>query len=168
MELYATTRTLAAILSENKKYLVPRFQREFSWTKDETSVLWKDLCRQVSFVKGKPNLKEYFIGCLVLAGEDKSHVLKIVDGQQRLTTLTILLRALVTSLQQCGDTKSAESIYKNYIEGADDEGHEFFKLENETPQEFFQAAIQRNCRREIAAEHLSRTAQPDDRAELVS
>jgi hypothetical protein len=142
MEMQATIRTLGGILSENKKYVIPRFQREYSWTKDEVAALWSDLCRQIQFRKGKAKLNEYFVGCIVLSGQDRSHLLKIVDGQQRLTTFTILLRALVQALINAGDSASANSIYKNYIEGVDDGGRPFFKLEGETQKAFFQHAIQ--------------------------
>jgi len=142
MDMQAHTRTLSDLLSLNKKYVVPRFQREYSWGRDEITALWKDICDQLKLKAGKLQPTEYFVGCLVLVGKDNSKEQKIVDGQQRLTTLTILLRALITVLSAAGEDESAKSIYGKYIEGQDDDGKTFFKLINESPKPYFQNAIQ--------------------------
>jgi len=142
MELNAHTRTLSDLLSVNKRYVVPRFQREYSWSKDEVSALWKDVCDQLRLKNGKLVSSEYFVGCLVLVGRDNSPELKIVDGQQRLTTLTILLRAIVAAQIDIKENRSANSVYEKYIEGQDDDGKKFFKLINESPKPYFQECIQ--------------------------
>ena len=142
MDMQAHTRTLSDLLSLNKKYVVPRFQREYSWGKDEVTALWKDICDQLKLKAGKLHETEYFVGCLVLVGKDNSKEQKIVDGQQRLTTLTILLRALIHALSIAGEVESAKSIYGKYIEGQDDDGKKFFKLINESPKPYFQNSIQ--------------------------
>lgn len=143
MELHAYTRTISDLFSVKKKYIVPRFQREYSWTKEQVSELWNDIVANIS-INGNGNLvhTEYFIGSLVLVGDDKSISLQIVDGQQRLTTLTILLSALCQRFLEVDKKNIAESIYENYIAGKDDEGEYYFKLENENPKPFFQTTIQ--------------------------
>ncbi len=146
MELNAVTRSVGDIFSVSKRYLVPRFQREYSWTSEEISEFWDDLVQQISVKKHGKSVKivhdEYFIGCIVLVGEDSKRDYLIVDGQQRLTTLTILLRAIVERLDALGDTSAAQALFGNVIEGVDDEGEKYFKLINETPKPFFQNEIQ--------------------------
>lgn len=142
MELNAVTRSVGDIFSVNKKYLVPRFQREYSWTKEEVDEFWDDIVQQIKIVKKKPKNEEYFIGCIVLVGEDSKQDYLIVDGQQRLTTLTILLRAIVESLKDLGDTTSANALYSNVIEGTDNDGKKYFKLVSESPKPFFQNELQ--------------------------
>ncbi|NJN31449.1 MAG: DUF262 domain-containing protein [Synechococcales cyanobacterium RM1_1_8] len=143
MELHAYTRTISDLFSVKKKYVVPRFQREYSWTKEQVSELWDDIVSNITLDDdGNFTHEEYFIGSLVLVGDDKSVSLQIVDGQQRLTTLTILLSALCQRFMEVGKDKVAKSIHENYIAGKDDEGNYYFKLENETPKPFFQTAIQ--------------------------
>jgi len=143
MELHAYTTTISDLFSVKKKYVVPRFQREYSWTKEQVSELWDDIVSNITFGSdGSFTHEEYFIGSLVLVGDDKSVSLQIVDGQQRLTTLTILLSALCQRFLEIGKSNIAESIYENYIAGKDDEGNYYFKLENETPKPFFQTRIQ--------------------------
>ena len=143
MELHAYTRTISDLFSVKKKYVVPRFQREYSWTKEKVSELWDDIVSNISMCENSEfKHEEYFIGSLVLVGDDKSISMQIVDGQQRLTTLTILLSVLCQRFVEIEKKNIAESIYENYIAGKDDEGNYYFKLENETPKPFFQVSIQ--------------------------
>ncbi|MFY1050403.1 DUF262 domain-containing protein [Ectopseudomonas khazarica] len=145
MELHAYTKNLNEIFSLNKKYIVPRFQREFSWTKEEITEFWEDITTCISQTKkGSKTLKneDYFIGSLVLIGDDASFEHSIVDGQQRLTTLTILLRALSDAFIAAGENQIGMALYSNYIEGTDNDGKPYFKLVNETPKPYFQSEIQ--------------------------
>jgi uncharacterized protein with ParB-like and HNH nuclease domain len=142
MELNAVTKSAGDIFSVNKRYLVPRFQREYSWTKDEVDEFWDDILQQIKLQNKKPVNEEYFIGCIVLVGEDSKRDYTIVDGQQRLTTLTIFLRAIVERLKELGESTAATALYKNVIEGTDDDGQKYFKLVNETPKPYFQNELQ--------------------------
>jgi len=142
MELHAYTKTISDLFSVKKKYIVPRFQRKYSWTKEQVLELWNDIISNISIKDGDLEHTEYFIGSLVLVGDDKSISLQIVDGQQRLTTITILLSALCQRFLELDKENIAKSIYDNYIAGKDDEGEGYFKLQNETPKPFFQTTIQ--------------------------
>jgi len=67
-------------------YQIPRYQRAYSWGDDQLDKLWEDL------IEAKQNDPNYFLGSVITAkSEDSITYLDIVDGQQRLTTLTILL-----------------------------------------------------------------------------
>lgn len=143
MELHAYTRTISDLFSVKRKYVVPRFQRAYSWSKEQIKELWDDIVANIQ-VNSEEDIshEEYFIGALVLVGDDKSNVLQIVDGQQRLTTITILLSVLCERFKELNKDNLAEAIFKNYIEGQDDDGKSYFKLDNETPKPFFQKSIQ--------------------------
>lgn len=141
MDLHAYTKTVYDLFSINKKYIVPRFQREYSWGEDEVTELWKDLVSNILTKDDKLENQEYFIGSLVLVGEDKSTELMIVDGQQRLTTITMLLSALVDSFKEIKRDDLARGLYA-FIEGRDVSNKLFFKLENENPKPFLQNSIQ--------------------------
>jgi uncharacterized protein with ParB-like and HNH nuclease domain len=143
MELHAYTRTISDLFSVKKKYVVPRFQRAYSWSKEQVKELWEDIVSNIRINDGEENShEEYFIGALVLVGDDKSNTLQIVDGQQRLTTITILLSVLCERFKEINKINLADAISKNYIEGRDDDGNAYFKLDNETPKPFFQTRIQ--------------------------
>lgn len=155
MELQANARTLTNVLSVNKKYIVPRFQREYSWGKEQVSELWHDIVSNIHYQEdGQYQYDEYFIGALVLVGQETSSELMIVDGQQRLTTLTILLSALCDKFKLINELAVAQSIYNNYISGMDDDGRPFFKLVNETPKPYFQNNIQHIDKRNEGPESL--------------
>lgn len=141
MNLSAYPRTIKDILTLNRKYVIPRFQREYSWTKLELNTFWEDIIKQVKNESHELKTNDYFIGALVLVGDDsKDTIFEVVDGQQRLTTITILLSALTQTFSDI-DNDLAQSCY-SYIEGKDGNFKPFFKLENENPKPFLQRRIQ--------------------------
>ncbi|TBL87356.1 DUF262 domain-containing protein [Hafnia alvei] len=143
MELHAYTRTISELLSVNRKYVVPRFQREYSWAKEQINELWYDVISNIKInAEQIYENNEYFIGSLVLVGDETGREMQIVDGQQRLTTLTIFLSVLCEAFIHVDQRELAEALFENYIEGRDDDGRKFFKLINETPKPFFQKNIQ--------------------------
>lgn len=149
MDLHAYTKSIGDLLSVNKKYIVPRFQREYSWKSEEVAELWKDISSSIKVANGTCVNLEYFIGSLVLVGQDSSPEMKIVDGQQRLTTITILLSALTQSFKDISENNLADGLYYLYIEGKDNTNQPYFKLINETPKPFFQRSIQHYTKEEL-------------------
>jgi uncharacterized protein with ParB-like and HNH nuclease domain len=76
------------ILTENKKYTIPSYQRPYSWTKEETMQLILDIndsCHEQN--------REYFIGSMICIKKGNNEY-EVVDGQQRLTTLSLILTSL--------------------------------------------------------------------------
>ncbi|NPE30771.1 DUF262 domain-containing protein [Methanococcoides sp. SA1] len=142
MDLHAYTKSISELFSVDKKYIVPRFQREYSWKKEEVAELWQDIVSNINVNEGRCNNTEYFIGALVLVGASNSFEMQIVDGQQRLTTITIILSALTQTYKDINQENLALAIYNRYIEGKDDQNNQYFKLVNETPKPFFQRRIQ--------------------------
>lgn len=109
--------TLNTIIGNGKSYKVPIFQRDYSWEKDDWEDLWND-------IEDIPTEKTHYLGYLVLQpttdGEDAYWV---IDGQQRLTTLSILALA-VTALLDNWSTENIdaddnkirkEELFKRYI-----------------------------------------------------
>lgn len=83
--------TLNTIIGNGKSYQVPIYQRDYSWDKDDWEDLWND-------IEEIPNDKTHYLGYLVLQkSQDSDENFWIIDGQQRLTTLSILALA-VTAL----------------------------------------------------------------------
>lgn len=98
---------LAKIFSSDFDYNIPSFQRPYSWTEDQTRELFNDLH---DFYVEESSEEQYFLGSIVLVKEDDKPHSEVIDGQQRLTTLTILLAALTSRLT--GDNRAD---FKNYI-----------------------------------------------------
>lgn len=124
--------TLLKILEDDKlRYTVPQYQRGYSWEKESLDELWDDLTQTV-YEKNS----DHFMGILVFCETTDSGLLEIVDGQQRLVTTSILLRALYDNVKE-NDTDLADDIYE-YI--YTDQG---FKIKlGESDEKFFQDHIQ--------------------------
>ena len=75
------------------EFVIPEFQRPYSWDKEKCVQLWEDL---ESFLGGNDN--EYFLGSIVVyptSGEGNK-IMSVIDGQQRLTTLLLLLKVMLS------------------------------------------------------------------------
>ena len=97
---------LAKIFSSDFDYVIPSYQRPYAWTVDEASELFDDL---YDFFLREPE-DTYFLGSIVLIKDEGKPYAEVIDGQQRLTTLTILL-AVITS-QFSGELRAD---FENYI-----------------------------------------------------
>ncbi|GAA8920713.1 hypothetical protein HpEKA48_13780 [Helicobacter pylori] len=93
MEVDATT-LLKFIEDNNKNQLViPTYQRLYSWGKEQCKQLWDDIIK----IGGNDKMNGHFIGSILYVLDGNTHSnnpLLIIDGQQRLTTITLLLIAL--------------------------------------------------------------------------
>jgi len=144
MEFKAQPRTIRDALDLKRKYVIPRFQREYSWELEELSELWNDLLDNFNISRNNLVASEYFVGSLVLVGDDdntQSIERQVVDGQQRLMTFTIAFSVLAQLFKKEKEDKLSDMIH-NYIVGTDDDGNLFTKVISETPKPFFQYRIQ--------------------------
>ena len=92
MKIEAEIQNLNKILvSEDKFYQIPDFQRPYSWDKDNVSDLIDDLLTAyVEHKQSQDQDKRYFCGSLVLVENEKDCRLDVIDGQQRITTFVII------------------------------------------------------------------------------
>lgn len=106
-ELSVSRKSIEEILSltgagmKGKIYTIPEYQRPYRWDIDECETLWNDLTNFYDGLKQyDDNAQEYFLGSIVTCtdAEDKRHI-DVIDGQQRLTTLFLMLRAFYTKLE---------------------------------------------------------------------
>lgn len=92
--LSAKEHPICKIFCDDYLFVIPSYQRPYSWTTEQTSELIIDL---QDYIKGQTDdietLNPYFLGSIVLVKGDKPHA-EVIDGQQRLTTLTILFSVL--------------------------------------------------------------------------
>ena len=100
--------------SPDARFTIPRFQRAYSWTAIQCDELWRDLSRAAHA------RRSHFVGPLIYleVQHGQSRELAIVDGQQRLTTVTIILVALARHLSKCDESLfgiDAEFIAETYL-----------------------------------------------------
>jgi uncharacterized protein with ParB-like and HNH nuclease domain len=144
MKLVADPRSIGDTLKLDRKYVIPRFQREYSWKNDQLEAIWNDLLDNIRLDGKSIFPQEYFLGSLVLVGdEDNSSDIKrfVVDGQQRLMTFTIAFAVFTQLFAQIGEEGLSEATY-SYIMAKDNNGKEYAKLVAETKKPFFQSRIQ--------------------------
>lgn len=84
------------ILTENKKYIIPPYQRPYSWTEDHALCFLDDI-----YESYEAKEKEYFIGSMICINKG-DNTYEIVDGQQRLTTSSLIVCALKNLITDTG------------------------------------------------------------------
>src|SRR5947209_13928014 len=87
-------------LEGKKQFIIPIYQRTYSWTREQCEQLWNDIVR----VATDPHINAHFIGSIVFIQRGLFMVanipqLLVIDGQQRLSTLSLLLIALAKAVQ---------------------------------------------------------------------
>lgn len=129
--LQAGETTLNKLLNTSRQFIVPIFQRNYSWQKSQYEQLWFDILRASKF-KEKQN---HFIGSIVYidmgtpAGRPQQ--LLLIDGQQRLTTISILLCAIKDYVQKFNlETKliNLAKIKNQFLYNSDEIDEDRYKL----------------------------------------
>jgi hypothetical protein len=132
----AEDKSLHDILFGKEKYKIPRYQRSYSWTKDQVSDLWNDLKDEETSFLGS------FVFNYELADEDG--YIEVIDGQQRLITFTILSAVLRDLYRELKDEEKAGLTQRKIIEFEDDyTGKPTYRLKcGDTLKKFFEENIQ--------------------------
>lgn len=141
--LVAHEKSIAKIFSSDYVFKIPGYQRPYAWTVEQACELFDDL---IAFTSAKDfkdaDLPPYFLGSIVLIKEEANPSSDVVDGQQRLTTLTILLAAIRARVTRQISQEITSLLYErgSSIHGTQDR----FRLTlRERDREFFQRYIQR-------------------------
>ncbi|MDQ0239524.1 DUF4268 domain-containing protein [Arthrobacter bambusae] len=143
----AENGTLAGVLEGKKQYQVPLYQRVYSWGKKQLDQLWSDVV-ELGRTLGEDPKASHFIGSLVLAsspdfGAIGVNKFLVVDGQQRLTTLTLLLAALRDHLIETGHTERASGIDAQYLINVFDNGKPLKVMPTQTDRPAYMAVLNR-------------------------
>ena len=131
MKIESSDQDIRTLLSSGY-YKIPRFQRPYSWERDNIQEFWDDIIRDSPL--------DYFIGSMVVF-KSGSQTYGVVDGQQRLTTITILLCVLRDTLEDYGFNDFAKGIH-GLIERPNIDNKSEFILTPESSYPFFQDHIQ--------------------------
>lgn len=92
-------QSVAQLLETGKTtpFVIPEYQRPYAWSDDQVTVLFDDLWEFTATLGGSEREGTYFLGCIVSYENDNKEQ-EIIDGQQRLTSLFLLLRAIYSHL----------------------------------------------------------------------
>lgn len=106
-------RTISNLFTDKKSdFLIPDYQRPYAWTEDECATLWDDLFT-FAFPSNDSDQfdsdnDEYFLGPIVTF-KNENGKLEIIDGQQRLTTIMLLLRAFYSKFEHAQDANTVDT-----------------------------------------------------------
>src|SRR5438876_9036756 len=127
----ATEARLLDFLKKSPQFVIPIYQRTYSWTEKECRQLWDDIVR----TGGNDVISVHFVGSIVYIETGLSQVthqapLLVIDGQQRLTTITLLIEALARAL---GDTEPVDGFTRRrlrnyYLLNPEETGERHYKL----------------------------------------
>ena len=107
--------TLSEILPGEGQFIIPVFQRFYSWEKDKWELLWDDI---KSLIDDDDHQYRHFIGPMIVNRQTFPYDIArylVVDGQQRLITLTVVLCALRDIAQEHNEADLAAAIVNNYL-----------------------------------------------------
>jgi uncharacterized protein with ParB-like and HNH nuclease domain len=110
-EINTEKKKIGEIFVDNFLFKIPNFQRSFSWRKDNFSELFEDI-----YAASDENQEEYFLGSIILQREGESRTYSIIDGQQRLTSIAILLAVMRDKTK---DENLRQSIQESLYEKGD-------------------------------------------------
>jgi Protein of unknown function DUF262/Protein of unknown function (DUF1524) len=130
MKIESRDTTIRSLL-KSSYYLIPRFQRPYSWRSENVEDLWEDAVRE--------SQGDYFIGAMVAFPQTKD-TYAVVDGQQRLTTIMLLLCALREAFREHDDLERAEGT-QGFVERPDEDNQPQYVLQTETSHPYLQDRI---------------------------
>jgi hypothetical protein len=102
-------QTIGDLLKADRTYRVPRFQRDYAWTEIEVDQLWRD----VQDIVEHPS-RDLFLGTIVLKPREPG-AFELIDGQQRLVTLSMVFCAIRAKYSELDEHKRAEDIYRDFL-----------------------------------------------------
>ncbi len=125
----ATETALLTFLQVPKQLIIPIYQRTYSWTEKQCEQLWQDIIR----VAKDDKIPSHFIGSIVYIEKGLFHITNIpqilvIDGQQRLTTISLLLAALRKTLDNQNTEITKKRINDYYLFNNVEEGEIRYKL----------------------------------------
>jgi uncharacterized protein with ParB-like and HNH nuclease domain len=126
--------TLFEVFERQRRYVVPLFQRPYVWTRDpQWESLWDDISSKARAVQRRSTQVPHFLGAIVTSQRPvygrEMNAYEIIDGQQRLTTLQIVLAALrdfAIATQRTAFVPELQRLTKN--DGVVQDEHERYKV----------------------------------------
>ncbi len=120
MQLSAGKQSLSQLLGGmDQQLVVPPYQRPYAWGREQVDDLWDDV---MSSLDGS-----HFMGSIVLNAENSNRP-QVIDGQQRLTTLFILVRVMQDRLRELGVNDQADALYQLLYANQFAKGDERYRL----------------------------------------
>lgn len=137
-------KNIRSLLKSSCQFVIPRFQREYSWDKKNYQEFFEDMMNNLVVIEGNIKDDQYFLGTMLFVGnftEKPDKPIEVIDGQQRLTTITILFSVLSDRFRELGEDTLSKQLF-NYIMTTDDDGNEVRVLQSKSSYPYFVYYIQ--------------------------
>ncbi len=138
--LEAHDKLIREIFEGSYQFEIPDYQRPYAWTTEQTMELFDDLYSAMEDARASGASSQYFLGSIVLIKNDREPKSSVVDGQQRLSTLTMLFAALRTAMPDAADDIT-DFLYKKGKMSLG-EKNEYRLIAREEDADFFRTNIQ--------------------------
>lgn len=143
--LEAHDKLIREIFEGSYQFEIPDYQRPYAWTTEQAEELFNDLTSAMQDARTNGATSQYFLGSIVLIKNDRDPKAMVVDGQQRLTTLTMLFGALRAAWESASYPQGIKSVTPFLYEEGDEmlgkaTGYRFTAREEDTV--FFRQYIQ--------------------------
>jgi len=143
--LEAHDKLIREIFEGSYQFEIPDYQRPYAWTTEQAGELFDDLISAMQDARISGATSQYFLGSIVLIKNDRDPKAMVVDGQQRLTTLTILFAALRAAWEAADYPPGVKSVTPFLYEEGDEmlgkaTGYRFIAREEDAA--FFRQYIQ--------------------------
>ncbi|WP_278403514.1 DUF262 domain-containing protein [Brochothrix thermosphacta] len=133
--------TVKSLFRTFSQFNVPVFQRDYSWDKQYYSKFIDDIIHGITVKDDQLETSKYFIGTMVFAGDTGDNIIDVVDGQQRLTVITILLSVISEQLLKIGEKGLATATFK-YVKEKNDNDEYIRHLISDTSYPYLDSFIQ--------------------------
>ena len=97
MNLSTANENFRQLVGHNVTYSIPPFQRDYSWSEENWEELWFDIMAMYS--EDDESEVEHYMGYLVLQGSENKKFTSVIDGQQRITTISIIILSALNHLR---------------------------------------------------------------------
>lgn len=137
-------KNIRSLLKSSCQFIIPRFQREYSWDKKNYQEFFEDMINNLVVDEGNIKDDQYFLGTMLFVGnftEKPDKPIEVIDGQQRLTTITILFSVLSDRFRELGEETLSKQLF-NYIMTTDDDGNKVRVLQSKSSYPYFVYYIQ--------------------------
>lgn len=180
--MQANPRSVSELFNSQLRYVVPMFQRLYVWQQSpQWETLWEDVVEKSALRIADKETNPHYLGALIIEGVKPTSPREVkrflvIDGQQRLTTLQILLCAF-RDLARQKEWKSIDKPLSRYLENADPDvmekpDEEAFKLWPTTlNRDIFRSVLTSGSKSEVEKRHplvfIGRKRKPEPRSNLV-
>lgn len=138
--LEAHDKLIREIFEGSYQFSIPDYQRPYAWTTEQATELFDDLYSAMQDARISGASSQYFLGSIVLIKNDREPKSFVVDGQQRLSTLTMLFAVLRTVMPEAADDIT-DFLYKRG-KASLGEKNEYRLIAREEDADFFRSYIQ--------------------------